>query len=65
MTRQELEDKKDRRRQQLIDDMQGFWNYSDEDSDESSFWNESSNRGTIDVKAKAKIVADGEPLLQV
>jgi hypothetical protein len=51
----ELEDKKGRRRQQLLEDMQGFYNEgSSEDSDESSFFTDQS-RGTIDVKAKARI----------
>ena len=51
----ELEDKKGRRRQQLLEDMQGFYNEgSSEDSDESSFFTEQS-RGTIDVRAKARI----------
>ena len=51
----ELEDKKNRRRQQLLEDMQGFYNEgSSEDSDENSFFTEQS-RGTIDVKAKARI----------
>ena len=51
----ELEDKKGRRRQQLLEDMHGFYNEgSSEDSDELSYFTEQS-RGTIDVRAKARI----------